>query len=54
VERILAAKAVPRTLEAIRNERASNELRQMLPQITQRSLEEYAVLFNPNTKGEIT
>ena len=54
VERILAAKALPRTLEAIRNERAAHELRQALPQIKQRSLEEYDVLFNPNSEGKIT
>jgi hypothetical protein len=54
VERILAVKARPRTLEAIRNERAAHELRQVLPQIKQRSLEEYDVLFNPNLEGEMT
>ena len=54
VERILAVKARPRTLEAIRNERAAHELRQVLPQIKQRSLEEYDVLFNPNSEGEMT
>lgn len=53
VERILTAKALPRTLEAIRNERAENELRRVLPQIKQRSLEEYSVLLNPNSPGEI-
>ena len=54
VERILAAKAIPRTLEAIRNERAANELRQALPQIKQRPLEEYDILFNPSSEGETT
>jgi transposase len=46
VERILAAKATPRTLESLRNERAAQELRRALPQIKQRPLEEYAVLLN--------
>jgi len=54
VERILTAKALPRTLEAIRNERAAHELRQALPQIKQRSLEEYDVLFNPGSEGDMT
>ena len=54
VERILTAKAIPRTLESIRNERAANELRQALPQIKQRPLDEYDVLFNPNPEGKIT
>ena len=54
VERILAAKAVPRTLEAIRNERAANELRQALPKINQRSLRDYAVLLDHNANGEKT
>lgn len=54
VERILAAKALPRTLESLRNERAAKELRQALPPIKQRPLEEYAVLLNPNPRGETT
>ena len=45
VERILATKASPRTLESIRNERASEQLRAALPKINQRSLADYAVLF---------
>ena len=49
VERILATKANPRTLEAIRNERASEQLRAALPKINQRSLADYSVLFTlPN------
>jgi len=49
VERILATKASPRTLEAIRNERASEQLRAALPKINQRSLTDYSVLFTlPN------
>jgi hypothetical protein len=45
VERILHARATPRTLESIRNERAGQELAQTLPKITQRPLEEYGALF---------
>lgn len=52
VERILAAKAAPRTLESLRNEQASKELRLALPQIKQRPLEEYGLLLNRNTQGE--
>jgi transposase len=46
VERIVKARAKPRTLESIRNKKAAKELRQALPQITQRPLEEYAALFD--------
>lgn len=52
VERILAAKATPRTLESIRNQRAAEELRQALPRIEQRPLEEYAVLLGLTSGGE--
>lgn len=45
IERILKARAKPRTLESMRNERAGDELRKALPQIKQRSLAEYAELF---------
>ena len=49
VERILATKARPRSLEAIRNERAAEQLRAALPKINQRSLADYSVLFTlPN------
>ena len=49
VERILATKARPRTLEAIRNERAAEQLRAALPKINQRSLADYSILFTlPN------
>jgi transposase len=54
VERILAAKAIPRTLESLRNERAAQELRRALPQIKQRPLKEYDVLLNLNPPGEMT
>jgi hypothetical protein len=52
VERILAAKATPRTLESFRNERAAGELRKALPRIEQRPLEEYAALLNLTSGGE--
>ncbi len=45
VERILKAKATPRTLESYRNERAAENLRKALPPIRQRSLNEYSTLF---------
>jgi transposase len=45
IERILLAKATPRTLESIRNERAGQELEKKLPKITQRPLEEYCDLL---------
>ncbi len=52
LERILAAKATPRTLESIRNERACQQLQAALPKIKQRSLEDYSVLFTKNTHQE--
>jgi hypothetical protein len=52
LERILTARFQPRSLEAIRNERAADELRKALPKIEQRSLAEYAVLFNPTPSGD--
>lgn len=45
IERILRAKAAPRTLESVRNERARQELQKALPKITQRALDEYSELF---------
>jgi len=45
VERILKVKAKPRTLESIRNERASKILRKSLPKIMQRDLKEYNSTF---------
>jgi len=45
IERILRAKAIPRTLESIRNERARQELQKTLPQITQRPLDQYSELL---------
>nr|WP_321464321.1 IS21 family transposase [uncultured Desulfobulbus sp.] len=48
VERILKIKAKPRTLESCRNERAAEHLRQALPPIKQRSLQEYSALLGDN------
>jgi hypothetical protein len=45
IERILRAKAFPRTLESVRNERARQELQQALPKITQRPLDQYSELL---------
>lgn len=45
IERILKAKAHPRTLEMARNERAAEELRAGLPKIAQRPLSEYNALL---------
>jgi len=45
IERILRAKALPRTLESVRNERATQELQKALPQITQRPLDQYSELL---------
>jgi hypothetical protein len=45
IERILRAKAIPRTLESVRNERARQELQKALPKITQRPLEQYSELL---------
>ena len=45
IERILKAKARPRTLEAVRNEQAAEQLRKALPRIKQRSLHDYSALL---------
>jgi len=45
VERILKAKAEPRTLESARNEKARRDLEKALPRIAQRPLDEYAELL---------
>ena len=45
IERILRAKALPRTLESVRNERARQELQKALPKITQRPLDQYSELL---------
>jgi hypothetical protein len=49
IERILKAKAAPRTLESIRNEQAAEKLRKALPQIKQRPLSEYSTLLGGST-----
>jgi len=45
IERILKANAKPRTLESIRNENAAGILKKNLPEIKQRSLDEYCLLL---------
>ncbi len=50
VERILAMKATPRTLESVRNEKAAQQLRAALPKIKQRPLDDYAGLFAPHPR----
>jgi hypothetical protein len=45
VERILKAKAEPRTLESVRNEKARKDLEKALPRIAQRPLDEYRKLL---------
>lgn len=52
IERILRAKAVPRTLESARNEQARRELQKTLPKITQRPLDEYGELFRQEKDHE--
>ncbi len=54
IERILLARATPRTLESVRNERAGRELEKTLPQVTQRPLEEYGALLKQETEHEAT
>ena len=46
IERILSAKAIPRTLESIRNQKAANQLQKVLPEIKQRNLDEYGLFLN--------
>lgn len=52
IERILRAKAMPRTLESIRNERARQELQRALPKITQRPLDDYSELLRQENEHE--
>lgn len=52
IERILAAKSTPRTLESIRNERAAKQLQNTLPKINQRSFADYSVLFTLHNQKE--
>jgi len=48
IERILQARAKPRLLEHIRNDRARETLRQALAKVEQRPLADYAHLLNPD------
>jgi hypothetical protein len=52
VERILLAKAQPRTLESIRNEEADRQLRAAMPRIEQRPLADYSVLLKLANKED--
>ncbi len=52
IERILRAKAVPRTLESVRNERAGRLLERTLPRITQWPLAEYSTLLTQEEEDE--
>jgi hypothetical protein len=52
IERILRAKATPRTLESIRNERARQELQKTLPKITQRPLDQYSELLREDNNHD--
>jgi transposase len=52
VERIVTARARPRTLESIRNERAREILAATLPAIKQRPLNEYCHLLTRETRDE--
>jgi hypothetical protein len=51
IERILKATATPRTLESQRNDKARQELAQTIPQIKQRSLDEYSAMLD-NGEGD--
>ena len=52
IPRILKAKATPRTLESLRNEKARNKLEKNLPEIKQRSLDEYQSIITPERSYE--
>lgn len=52
VERILVAKAKPRTLESLRDEAAGQRLQESLPQIRQRPLNEYSLAFLTKEKED--
>jgi transposase len=52
IERILLARAIPRTLEAMRNEKARSELEKKLPPIKQRNLTEYSQLLRKDNENE--
>ncbi len=50
IERILKAKAKPRTLESIRNKKSEDVLKASLPEIHQRSLDDYCHLLTHTKK----
>lgn len=52
IERILEAKAKPRTLESVRNECAHQELEKTMPKVTQRSLDEYSELLKKENNND--
>jgi len=52
IERILLAKAKPRSLESVRNEQARKELEKTLPRIEQRPLDEYCTLLSNEEKED--
>jgi hypothetical protein len=52
IERILLAKAKPRTLESVRNEQARKQLEKTLPRIEQRPLDEYCTLLSNEEKED--
>ena len=52
IERILKARARPRTLESIRTEQARSRLQDALPPVRQRSLDEYGLLLSGPDKQE--
>lgn len=52
IERILAARAKPRTLESLRNDKAGQRLSESLPEITQRPLDEYTDMISQSREQE--
>jgi transposase len=52
IERILKARATPRTLESQRNESARAQLEKTIPEITQRSLDDYSVMLHSEQSHE--
>jgi transposase len=52
IERILLAKAKPRTLESVRNEQARRDLEKTLPRVEQRSLDEYCTFLCSEEKKD--
>ncbi len=52
IQRILAAKARPRTLESVFNDKAREKLKEALPQVKQRPLEEYCQLLSDQKQSD--